>query len=92
MIDIFIFSLCCASLSCLFQFCILEGNIFAWYGLLLERVPLMIAKPFGLCVYCFNVWVTILFYILVFGFDVKIFLSIGMSYVFLNAIMQLNFD
>jgi len=53
---------------------------------------LIIAKPLGLCVYCFNTWVTILFFILVYGFDVKLLLSIGASYVFLNLIITNNLD
>jgi hypothetical protein len=74
------------------QYCFSEGNIFAFYGLWLEKIPLMIAKPLGLCTYCANTWITATFFILVYGFDVKIFLSIGASYFFLNFIITNNLD
>jgi hypothetical protein len=92
MVDLLAFSLMTASLSCFLQYCFSEGNIFSRYGLWLEKIPTVIAKPLGLCTYCSNTWLTATFFILVYSFDVKIFLSIGMSYVFLSAIIQLNFD
>jgi hypothetical protein len=52
-----------------------------------------ILKPLGLCVYCQNFWINALLYPLIFGgYDSMFILSVGGSYVSVEAIRRMKRD
>jgi hypothetical protein len=72
----------CACLAWFFIFCQKRGNIFEWYGNLLVKLPVFLAKPLGECVYCFATWLN--FFVCV-HFDlvwISVLFSSGYTYFF----------
>jgi hypothetical protein len=62
-----------------------EGMIFGRYGKWLETINPFLAKPLGLCLKCFHVWVVIGFTLLFLDFELsKFIISLGASYVILD--------
>jgi hypothetical protein len=53
------------SLSSFYQDLMKQGHILYNWKLYLNTLPLYIAKPLGLCLYCSNVWIAILVSIIV---------------------------
>ena len=53
-----------ALFSYFFDFCIMNGNIFGWYGRWLDNRmnETWLYKPLGACIVCANVWHTILIF------------------------------
>lgn len=50
-----------------------DGMIFSRYGKWLNTLPSWLAKPMGLCLKCFHIWVCILFFIF-FGESLQTFI------------------
>jgi hypothetical protein len=61
-----------------------EGMIFEFYGKWLDRLPINLAKPLGLCLKCFHIWVVIIFAVLFLDVSIlKFIISTSISYVIL---------
>lgn len=60
-----------------------DGMIFSKWGQWLETIPVWIAKPLGLCLKCFHVWVVIILALVVGVPFLKFIISLGVSYVIL---------
>ena len=85
-----ILSVCGGSFGCFLVFCFQAGEIFAFWGKVLERLPYFLANPLGACVYCFASWVVILF---CFCFDSSFFVyifALGLNYIYLNILNKLD--
>lgn len=60
-----------------------EGMIFENYGKWLQTIDPMLAKPWGLCLKCFHVWIFI-FVALTFNIEIdKFIITLPISYVIL---------
>jgi len=46
-------------------------------------------KVVGLCVYCYTTWISIIFYLISFDFNIEIFLFIGYTYIWLEILLKL---
>lgn len=53
-----------------------------WYIRLIAKI----SNPLGLCCYCNGTWVAILTYLLLFGFNLRIFLLIGTTWFFIKIL------
>lgn len=60
-----------------------EGMIFERYGSWLNTINPFIAKPLGLCLKCFHVWIVIIFSLILGVTFIKFIISLGISYVIL---------
>lgn len=94
MIEIIILAFGTASLSLFLDMCFNEGMIFHWYYKLIERLPVVLFKPLGGCIYCFGTWVFVIFLELpptkqnVLG----LFLGIGINYIFIKTFEKFIFS
>lgn len=88
MIDLILLCLSTASFSLFVDMCMEEGMILHWYYKLIERLPEVLFKPLGGCIYCFSAWCFVLFYCLSDGGDKNfvLFLGIGINYIFIKSI------
>ena len=59
------------------------GMIFQRWRRWLETIPVWIAKPLGLCLKCFHVWVVIIIASVIGVPFLKFIISLGVSYVIL---------
>lgn len=93
---IIFFCLGIASLSLFLQKIMQPGMIFWRYYLWLtywwiknwrrkDRWKRKILPVLGMCVYCYNTWLTIIGFVIIFGWSWWLLLSIGFSYLFLEA-------
>ena len=60
-----------------------QGMIFEKYGDWLETINPFVAKPLGLCLKCFHVWIVIIFSLIIGVPFIKFIISLGISYVIL---------
>lgn len=60
-----------------------SGMIFEKYGNLLKKINPFLAKPLGLCLKCFHVWIVIIFSLIIGVSFIKFIISLGISYVIL---------
>ena len=75
--------------SCLFSFCLEEGNILSFWAKWIAYLPLWLAKPLGFCNICFNFWLGC---VIVFHFDVSLvgFITFqGFSYASLKMLSDI---
>jgi hypothetical protein len=91
MIDLILFCFGTASLTVFLDMCFEDGMILHGYYKAIYRLPKVLFKPLGGCVYCFSVWVFVLFF---FSFRVEtnllgLFIGLGINYVFIKAIEKL---
>lgn len=70
-----LYSLWSAGISALWEYLLRDGEIFGWVGWKFEKI--WIGKPLGICVFCNNVWVSIIFaLVLLNSYDWQIALSV----------------
>lgn len=61
----------------------------------LNRLPLFIAKPLGLCIYCNGFWISIILYLVfyikhIFILDIDIILFSSINYIVLNTWLKIE--
>lgn len=81
--DVELFILFLPFLSFMLYDFIQKGMIFEKYGDWLETINPFVAKPLGLCLKCFHVWVVIIFSLFIGVHFIKFIISLGISYVIL---------
>lgn len=91
-----------AAFTLFVRFCLQEGNIFGWYGCLIEKWsenPKLEywLKPLGGCVYCFGTWIFIVLFLGIvpsFGWSipeiVALLLGCGLNYMFIEFYVVLT--
>lgn len=101
MISIILFCFLVPALTAFIQECFQANMIFRRYYLWLtyqwihnwrkdDRHKRWFLKPLGLCCYCQNTWLTIIFYLLIFGINWWLILSLGGTYVILKIYNKFN--
>jgi hypothetical protein len=74
---------CSAQITKVVDFSFNEGNILDWYYILLlkyvEPISKKLAKPLGMCIKCFSVWVCFLIFLIF-----SLYLSIPWYYVLIS--------
>jgi len=83
-----------ACLAICFNEMLKPGNLFNWYAKILlkackkSRVMNFLSKPLGLCPFCNGTWIGIFVYFYFFGFNLPIFLFIGINYFFIQILFN----
>ena len=73
--------------SCLFSFCLEEGNVFSFWAKAIAYLPLWLAKPLGFCIICFNFWLGCVVFVLHFDLSLVGFITFqGFSYASLKML------
>jgi hypothetical protein len=101
--DIAVLGLFTASFGIFIDFCMLDGNIFGWYGKFLvsmqEKHPSFAywSKPIGGCVFCTSTWVFIVFFLCLVPVKcwsrqeiLVLFLGIGVNHIFLSMFKKIT--
>lgn len=101
MLKVLSLGLLTAMMTKFIEYCLSEGMIFWRWTLLLtylwinswrkkDRWKRKYLKVLGLCHYCYGTWVAMFFYLAVIGFDIYIFLFLGVNYFWIKGIEQLQ--
>ena len=92
--ELVIYSFLTACVSAFLDYCFLPEEIFGRYRLWLHRVLINewrpLVKPLGDCVICFNTWLSIVSFFFTGLSIVWLVPYLGLSYVFLQAILKIE--
>lgn len=92
MINLLFLCFSTACLSLFIEICFDAGMVLHWYYKRIEKLPEVLFKPLGGCIYCFGAWVYIIISCIlcyksgvIFDF-IGLFLGLGFNFIFIKAL------